>query len=207
MRVKICVRAEWSPVLTFSTKGELQDSASSSGRKLRRPLHTAIARSGPLIADVDVEPEAVVAPDDVAQELVVAAVVRRVDDALLLPGAPGVGAGGSERDADRGRELGELGAPLAETRGGLVEVVAAAGADLDLGGDQLADEVLLERRAHGCSLEILEPVGQPQRLGVEDRELFLDGEREVLRLLVLLAGGTELLLRAEVLGVYHGALH
>src|SRR3970040_307456 len=49
-RVKICVRAECNPELTLSTKGELHESASSSGRKFRIPLKTAIARSGPLIA-------------------------------------------------------------------------------------------------------------------------------------------------------------
>jgi hypothetical protein len=48
--VKICVRAEWSPEFTFSTNGELHESARSSGRKLRILLATAIARSGPLIA-------------------------------------------------------------------------------------------------------------------------------------------------------------
>ena len=32
MRVKICVRAECRPLFTFSTNGELAESASSSGR-------------------------------------------------------------------------------------------------------------------------------------------------------------------------------
>ena len=40
--------------------------------------------------------------------------------------------------------------------------------------------------------------------GIEDRELLLDRKREVLRLLVLLTSGAELLLRAEALGVSHG---
>ena len=48
-RVKICVLAECSPVTTFSTNGELADSASSSGRNARSPLWTAIARSAPRI--------------------------------------------------------------------------------------------------------------------------------------------------------------
>ena len=47
MRVKICVRAEWRPVFTSSTNGELAESASSSGRKPRSALQTAIARSPP----------------------------------------------------------------------------------------------------------------------------------------------------------------
>jgi hypothetical protein len=46
-RVKICVRAEWRPVFTFSTNGELVESASSSGRKLRIAATTATARSAP----------------------------------------------------------------------------------------------------------------------------------------------------------------
>ena len=56
---------------------------------------------GAVDADVHVQPEGVVAPDDVAEELVVAAVVRRVDDALLLPRAPRMRAGGRESDAER----------------------------------------------------------------------------------------------------------
>jgi hypothetical protein len=104
-------------------------------------------------------------------------------------------------------QLGELDAALAQARGGLFEIDAAAGANLDLGGDQLADEVLLERRAHGGRLQLLEPVRQRQRLGVEDRELLLDRQGEVLRGLVLLAREADLLLRSEALGVSHGWLH
>ena len=70
--MKICVRTECRPVLTFSTNGELAESASSSGRYVRSASQTATARSGPRIADVDVEAEGVVAPDDVAEQLVVA---------------------------------------------------------------------------------------------------------------------------------------
>jgi hypothetical protein len=50
MRVKISVRAEWRPLTTSSTNGELADSASSSGRTLRNASHTRIARSGPRTA-------------------------------------------------------------------------------------------------------------------------------------------------------------
>ena len=49
IRVKIWVRAEWRPLKTPSTNGELAESASSSGRKLRRAAQTRIARSAPLI--------------------------------------------------------------------------------------------------------------------------------------------------------------
>ena len=68
----------------------------------------------------------------------------------------------------------ELRAPLADLRGGLAEGLAAAGPDLDLGGDQLADEVLLERGAARRRLELLEAVDERRALGVEERELLLD---------------------------------
>ena len=47
--MKISVRAECSPDTQSSTKGELADSASSSGRTFLNALQTAIARSGPRI--------------------------------------------------------------------------------------------------------------------------------------------------------------
>ena len=98
MRVKTSVRAECRPELTFSTNGELAESASSSGRKLRSALCTAIARSAPAMPTWTWRPKRVVAPDDVPQQLVVAAVVRRVDDALVLPPRPRMRSGAAERD-------------------------------------------------------------------------------------------------------------
>ena len=153
---------------------------------------------------VHVEAEAVVAPDDVLEDLVVAAVVRRVDDPLVLPRAPGMGPGRAERHPERVGHLLELRAALADPACQLLEAVAAAGADLDLGGDQLADQVRLERRARRGLLKLLEAVAQRERRGVEDRELLLDGDGEVGGVLVLLAREADLLLRAEVLRVTHG---
>ena len=128
---------------------------------------------------MDVQPEAVVAPDDVAQHLVVPAVVRRVDDPLLLPGAPGVGAGGAEEHVEAACELEELAPALAHHRHGLRERLAAAGAHLDLRSDQLADEVLFEGGALPRRLQLLEAVDEAERLRVEERELLLDRDREV----------------------------
>ena len=48
--MKICVRAEWSPVSTPSWNGELADTASSSGSQLRSAAVTRTARSAPRIA-------------------------------------------------------------------------------------------------------------------------------------------------------------
>ena len=202
--MKTCERVEWRPVSIPSRNGELAESASRSGRNVRSALQTRTARSGPLIADVDVDPEAVVLPDDVAEQLVVAAVVRRVDDPLLLPRAPRVRARGAERDPEPVGERGELGAPLADRLRRLGEALAEAGLHLDLRGDQLADEVRLEVGALGRRLDVFEAVHQRERAGVEQGELLLDRDREVARGLELLACEAELLFRAEALCVSHG---
>src|SRR5262249_11933904 len=110
-----------------------------------------------------------------------------------------------QADADRVREPEQLRAALPEPRGHLVEGVAAAGADLDLGGDQLADEVLLQRRPLRRGLQLLEAVREVQRLRVQDGEFLLDGDREIGRGLELLAREGDLFLGAEALGVSHGA--
>src|SRR5439155_21542508 len=65
------------------------------------------------------------------------------------------------------------------------------------------DEVRLEVGAGGRGLQLLEAVRQRERLGIEDRELLLDRDREVRRRLVLLASAPELLRPAENL-VRHG---
>src|SRR2546430_7343572 len=52
-------------------------------------------------ADVDVESERVVSPDDVAEQLVVSPVVRRVDDPLVLPVRPRMRAGGTQGQLQR----------------------------------------------------------------------------------------------------------
>jgi len=156
---------------------------------------------------VDVEAEAVVAPDDVAEVFVVGAVVRRIDDPLLLPGAPRMGADGSERDADPGRELVELRPALADLCGSLGEALAATGADLDLGGDQLSDEVVLERGTLRRGLKLLEAVREGERLWVEDGELLLDRDGEVLPVFEGLVRLANRLVGAESLCVAHRAGH
>src|SRR6187401_2511824 len=80
-RVKICVRAECRPLFTPSTNGELAKEVTHPGHDRDRPV-------GAVDRNVDVQPEGVVAPHDVAQELVVPTVVRRVDDPLRLPVRP-----------------------------------------------------------------------------------------------------------------------
>src|SRR4051794_16659039 len=102
-----------------------------------------------------VQPEGVVAPDDVAQDLVVAPVVRRVDDPLLLPRRPRMRAGRRQRDTDRVRECAQLRAAFPHALGAFGEGVAAPCPDLDLRRDQLADEVRLELGAARSVLEVL----------------------------------------------------
>ena len=164
---------------TPSTNGELADSASSSGRKLRSALKTRNGAVGTVDADVHVQAERVVPPDDVAQELVVSAVVRRVDDPLLLPAAPRMRAGGREPDAERVGERAELRAALADALHAFRERLATAGAHLGLRRDQLADEMRFEFGADRGLLHVLEAVRRAERARVDECELFLDRDREV----------------------------
>ena len=97
----------------------------------------------------------------------------------------------------------QLRAALRHPRRGLGEVGAPARAHLGLGGDQLADEMLVELGARRRSLQLLEAVDELERLGVEERELLLDGDREVGAALEGFAGGRELLLGGQSLLVAH----
>src|SRR5207247_8972891 len=78
--------------------------AGRQGQELRQDVAERVAHGdrsvGPANPDVNVDAEAVVAPDDVLQEIVVPPVVRRVDDALVLPAAPGMSAGRREPDSE-----------------------------------------------------------------------------------------------------------
>jgi hypothetical protein len=99
---------------------------------------------GPVDRNVDMEAERVVAPDDPAEDFVVSPVVRGVDDALLLPRAPGVRPGGAKEDAELVGERGQLVPALAHEDGSLREALAASGPDLYFRRNQLADEVVFE---------------------------------------------------------------
>ena len=79
------------------------------------------------------------------------------------------------------------------------------GLDLDLGGDQLADEVRLEHRALRGGLHVLEPVDEPERCRIEQRELLLDRDGEVGAGLEALAGLGEELFVPDPLLVAHCA--
>src|SRR6266516_929322 len=147
--------------------------------------------------------EAVVAPDNVLEDLVVPAVVRRVDDALVLPAAPRVRAGTRKGDIEAVGELRQLRPARRHPLGRLPERGGAPGLDLDLRRDQLADEMLVELAAGGSSLELLEAVRQLERVRIEQRELLLHGDREVLPVVESLAGEPDLLFRAQALGVAH----
>ena len=98
---------------------------------------------------------------------------------------------GAEGHAQLVGELPQLGPPLGDSRHDLGERLAPAGPDLDLGRDQLPDEMRLELGALRGGLEVLEAVRQRESLGVDDRELLLDRNREILRRLVFLARAPE----------------
>src|SRR5258708_24583511 len=84
-----------------------------------------------------------------------------------------------EADPDAVRERTKLRAALPERGGRLGERLAAAGPHLDLGGDQLADEMRLDVGALRRLLQVFEAVDELERRLIEQRELLLDGEREI----------------------------
>ena len=104
MRVKISVRAECRP--EFDVFDERR--AGGEREQLRQEVAERVVDRDRAVgagdADMHVQAERVVAPDDVAQQLVVAAVVRRVDDALVLPAAPRMRAGSAEPDLQLARD-------------------------------------------------------------------------------------------------------
>ena len=155
--------------------------------------------------DVHVQAEGVVAPDDVAKDLVVSPVVRRVDDALVLPAAPRMRAGAAERELQLARDTVELAAPLLHRGRRLAEVLAAAGAHLDLGRDQLADDVRCEIGLERRRIDLLEAIGERERVRVEQRELLFDGEREVGAGVEVVAALRDQLLPGDALLVAHSA--
>ena len=201
--MKICVRAEWSPVFTLSANGELAESVEQLGKEVPKRRDDGDRAIGSVDRDVDVQPERVVAPDDVAQELVVSPVVRRVDDALLLPVRPGVRAGSAEEKTHRLDERLQLRAPLRHSGGDIGERLLLPGSHLHLGGDQLAHEMLLERGSARRGLDVLEAVREVERLGIDDRELLLDGNREIRRRLELRARPRDQLVGRDALFVSH----
>ena len=111
--MKIWVRAVCRPLKRPSTQAELADAASSTGQHRAQRVADRDRPVGAAHPDVDVVAEGVVAPGHVLEALLDAPVVRRVDDALLLPGAPGMGAGRAQREVHVGREREQPRAPLA----------------------------------------------------------------------------------------------
>src|SRR5918995_5217166 len=154
-------------------------------------------------ADVNVHAERVVAPGDVAKALLDQPVVRRVDDRLVLPGAPRVRAGRAERDSVSGGQLDNLAAALRHRSRHFRERVAAPRAHLYLGGDELSDEVTLELGTSRRGEELFEAADHVEAVRIEDGELLLDRNREVTCALVLLAREAKLLYGTQALGVTH----
>ena len=162
-----------------SRNGEFADAASRIGRTWRSRSVTA-PPVGAAHPDVDVEAPGVVALDHPAQLVAQAVVVLGVDDPLVEVVRPRVGAGRGERGIVLGGQGEQPATALALALGGLGEGLPPPGPDLDLGVDQLAahrgGELVVGLR--GVS-QLLEAVLELQRLGVEDRELLLDPDREV----------------------------
>ena len=165
-----------------SRNGEFADSG-QQGRQDR--AHVVADRDRAVSAadpDVHVHAPGVVAPGDVAEIAFQPPVVRRVDDPLVEIVGPRVGPQRRQRDSHALREREEAGAALLLVADRLREALAAPGADLDLGVDQLSrrrlgEQVILE----AALVDLLEAVLELEGVGVRQRELLLEPDREVLR--------------------------
>jgi hypothetical protein len=111
--------------------------------------------------------------------------------------------GACEPDREPVGQIEELRAALAHPFRDLPEVRTAARLDLDLGRDQLPDDVFVELRPLGARLQLLESVRELERLGIDERELLLHGDREVLPVLKGVPREADLLLGAQALSVTH----
>ena len=160
------------------------------GQDRPQPVAHADRAVGAADADVDVDGERVVAPRHVLEPVLDALVVLRVDDVLLAVVAQRVRARRAEPDAVRAGEREQPPPRLGLARAGVVDVRAPAGPDLDLGRDQLAGDRRHEHGIpHGGVAQQLEAGDERERLGVEERELLLDPDGEVSRVLEGLARG------------------
>jgi hypothetical protein len=130
---------------------------------------------------VDVQGERVVAPRHPLQSLDHPAVVLGVDVELLAVVRPRVRAGGPERHASAAGEREQPLAHVALARERVREVLAASGADLDLAADQLAGDRLGQHAVlgRGGVAQLLEARDQVERVGVQERELLLEPDREI----------------------------
>jgi hypothetical protein len=115
-----------------------------------------------------------------------------------------VGSGGAEQEAHRLDERLQLPAALGHRAGHVGEGLLPPRPDLDLGSDQLADEMLLESGSARSGLHVLEPIREVERRRVEDGELLLDGDGEVRRRLEPSARLRDQLVRRDALFVTHG---
>ena len=180
MRVKTCVRAECRPRVDLLDERRAGREREQLGQVAPHRVADRDRAVAALDADVDVQAEGVVAPDHVLQQLVVPAVVRRVDDPLVLPAAP-TGACRSRRAARPARARAR-----AAARGARPIFAAASPKSAHLPVRTSTSDAISSPTRCGSSvgaarrrLEVLEAVDQLERAGVEDRELLLDREREV----------------------------
>ena len=179
--VKIWVRAEWRPESRPSRNGEFDESASSSGSSAPKAVAHGHRAVGAADAHVHVGAEGVVAPGHVLEVVLDAAVVLGVDDPLLLPRAPGVGARGAQQRV-RGRR------PARNSRARASRWRASASARSSPRPERISisdwiSSPATDSREHARRLprrpQLLEALGQRVRGGIEDRELLLDAHREV----------------------------
>src|SRR4029453_17478362 len=134
-------------------------------------------------SDVHMEAEGVVAPGHVLEPSLHTAVMLGVDDPLLLPGAPRMGARRPEHHPLPRDQLEQAVPTLLLASNGVREVRTLAGPDLYLRRDQLSGNRFGQ---HFVSLrelvQLLELADNRKVLRIEQPELFLEPDGEVGRL-------------------------
>ena len=161
-------RASW---LTRQAAGAAPDAAGRTRERRGR-------RAEP---DVDVQAEGVVALRDVLQPLLDAPVVLGVDDRLLAVVRPWVCAGGAQRCAATLGQGKQAAAAIALPGHRVVEIGAGSGDDLDLRGDQLAGDALVQLGVggRGGGAQLLKARHQVEGDRIQDRELLFEADGEV----------------------------
>ena len=181
--MKLCVRAECSPRVTAIEIRRVRGDREQ--QRQHRPQAVADANRAVDVAhaQVHVQAEGVVPPSHVFQALLDAAVVLGVDDRLLAVVGPRMRSSGAQRHALAPASANRRPRALALAGERVVQVRSDARDDLDLRGDQLAGDALVQDAvALRGGAQLLEARHEIEGVRMQDRELLLHADGEVGRL-------------------------
>ncbi len=180
--MKLCVRAECRPLSRPSRNGRVRGDRQQQRQHRAQAVADAHRAVDVAHADVHVQAEGVVAPGDVLEALLDAAVVLGVDDRLLAVVGPRVRPGRAERDALRAPASANS-APAALA---LARQRVAAGRRRRPEMISISEEISSPATPRAAAGRSAAPSRSSSKRGtsssvsrVEDRELLLDADGEV----------------------------